>query len=173
MLMTQTKNYFFEDKRKIVAYVFNALSHPTPIKVQKTLYFIWAFYSGTYGNIDYNTESEFDMETRYPKYLFKPNFEAWKYGPVDNEVYSWEKSGEINKLDNSFDPKTAQEREIKSFIDDMISQVDAVNDFGLVSRSHEDLAYRESYKEGVNHSLIDSNKIKRDYVEYVKKQSDI
>ena len=27
------------------------LDHPTPLKIQKTMYLLWAFYAATYGDI--------------------------------------------------------------------------------------------------------------------------
>ncbi|WP_125589894.1 type II toxin-antitoxin system antitoxin SocA domain-containing protein [Companilactobacillus jidongensis] len=171
--MIKTKEYFFNDKKELVSYIYNALSNPTPIKLQKTLYFLWAFYAATYGNIDYNVASEFKEEEVYPKYLFDAQFEAWKYGPVDNDVYSWNKSDSIENFDNSFVPKTVQDKEIKLFMDDIISQVDNVNDFGLVERSHKDQAYKNVYNPNELPTDMDYNQIKKDYISYVEQQSKI
>lgn len=173
MLMTKTKKYFFDDKKELVSYIYKALSNPTPIKLQKTLYFVWAFYAATYGNIDYDTESEFKEEDTYPLYLFKANFEAWKYGPVDNDVYSWNKSDVINNFTESFVPETTQDKEIKLFLDDIISQVDNVNDFCLVERSHKDKAYKSVYNDNELHTSMNNNDIKRDYIHYVEQQAKI
>jgi len=175
-----TADYVFDDKKEIVSYVYNSLSNPTPIKLQKAIYFLWAFYSATYGNIDYD-DSEFNENDKYPKNLFKPEFEAWKYGPVDNEVYSWYKGNEIEDFENKFEEKFAsksinpesRDKEIKLFMDDLIKQIDSVNDFGLVSRSHEDSAYNSAYRENENHTPMDAESIKKDYLGYVRKQSEI
>jgi len=173
-MMIEKTEYVFNDKRDIVAYLYKSLSDPTPIKLQKSLYFLWAFYAATYGNIDYDSKSEFQSEKRYPNYLFKPDFEAWKYGPVDNEVYRWDKQNEIKDFDNNFDTENdSQKHQIKLFMDDLISQIDSVNDFGLVNRSHEDKAYQEAYEENTEHIPMNPEFIKRDYIEYVKKQSEI
>lgn len=173
MLMTKTRECFFDDKKELVSYIYNSLSNPTPIKLQKTLYFVWAFYAATYGNIDYNVASEFKEEETYPKYLFNAKFEAWKYGPIDSDVYSWDKSDYIEKFKNSFSPATPQDREIKLFIDDIISQVDNVNDFGLVERSHRDKAYKDVYNNQESHTSMNNDEIKRDYISYVKQQTKV
>ena len=172
--------YVFNDKRDIVSYIYNSLTDATPLKLQKTLYFLWAFYAATYGNIIYDANSEFDDETKYPKELFKPAFEAWRYGPVDNEVYGWDKSNKIKDFDNKFGNKfnkksdfNAQDKEIKLFMDDLINQIDSINDFGLVNRSHEDSAYKDVYKDGGSHIDMIPEEIKKDYIAYVKKQSEI
>lgn len=176
-----TSEYVFENKENLVSYIYHKLSDPTPIKLQKAMYFLWAFYAATYGNIDYNQDSEFNSEEKYPRELFKPAFEAWRYGPVDNDVYSWDKTGRISGFKNKFQAKfddenvekTSQDREIKLFMDDLLKQIDSVNDFGLVNRSHEDSSYKKVYKDGYNHIEMNPEDIKKDYVGYVKKQSEI
>jgi len=176
-----TEEYVFNNKEDIVSYVYHSLSNPTPIKLQKTLYFLWAFYSATYGNIVYDKNSEFDSDARYPKNLFKPEFEAWRYGPVDNQVYSWDKGNVIETFRNNFQNKfdknnrsdNSQDMEIKLFMDDLIKQIDLVNDFGLVDRSHEDKAYKAAYKEGAYHVPMNPEAIKEDYLGYVKHQAEI
>ena len=80
----------FENVIDLAGYAKNRLENPTPLKIQKTLYFLWAFYSATYGNIKYDSDekSEFDLQDgAYPPELFEPDFEAWRYGPVINKVY--------------------------------------------------------------------------------------
>ncbi len=61
----------------------------TPLRLQKTLYFIFAFYGATLGQLNSENEgdSKFEGSSDYPKYLFKENFEAWQYGPVLRSIY--------------------------------------------------------------------------------------
>jgi len=158
--------YVFDDKKDIVSYVYNSLANPTPIKLQKTLYFLWAFYSATYGNIDYN-DSEFDSDKKYPEYLFKPEFEAWRYGPVDNTVYRWDKENKIKKIENEYLDFDQQNKEIKLFMDDLIKQVDSTGDFGLINRACKDKSYVDAYNKAIR-SKIESNSIKEDYLAYMQ-----
>jgi len=138
------------------------------------MYFLWSFYSATYGNIDYN-DSEFDENYKYPKNLFKPDFEAWKYGPVDNDVYYWYKSNEINNFENKFEENfndknqepSSCDKEIKLFMDDLIKQVDSTGDFGLINRACKDKSYVDAYNKAIR-SKIESDSIKEDYLAYMQ-----
>lgn len=165
--------YVFDNKKDIVAYVCHMLKNVTPIKLQKSLYFLWGFYAATYGNIDYSAKSELKDEEQYPKYLFEPAFEAWKYGPADNKVFAWDKSNQIETFDNNFEVNTPQKKDIDLFMRDLLKQIDSVNDFGLVSRSHQDKAYKSVYKPNSQHLRMDPAQIKSDYVGYVNEQSKI
>lgn len=173
----KNNQYFFKDKKELVSYLIKKLSNPTPLKIQKSLYFLWAFYAATYGNIDYKEETDFNLQDRYPRELFEAQFEAWRYGPVISEIYEdykyrKEDLENFSKRDRSMQ-LTENEREVFGFIDDLISQIDHVNDFGLVKRSHQDTAWKNAFKEGQFHSKMDNQEIKRDYIEYVKQQSKI
>lgn len=171
------KSYVFEDVNKLAGYIKNKLSNPTPLKIQKSLYFLWAFYSATFGNLssDNKENGEFGLQPSYPKELFKPDFEAWRYGPVINSVYAAYKKNTIIGLDDkqlrnemNFDEKSEfNKKEIISFINDLLEQVDDVNDFGLVQRSHEDSAWKNAYEEGHDHCKMSSDEIKENYLKYL------
>lgn len=165
--------YAFNDITVLIAHLKRKLNNATPLKIQKSLYFLWAFYSATYGNIDYSSETDFDSQPKYPEYLFKANFEAWKYGPVLNEVYHNNKDKKYENLEDSYIPNNETEKEILSFIDDLLSQVNDINDFSLVARSHEDSAWKKAYDPNGCHCQMDNETIKKDYIEYVKNQSEI
>ena len=76
----------FQNKTDLVNHLFAKLETPSPIKIQKTVYLLFAFYGATYGQLKTNPPTE--LETiNYPRYLFKPNFEAWYYGPVDLDIH--------------------------------------------------------------------------------------
>lgn len=84
--MEINKEYIFEDKNDLVNYLLYKLNLPSQLKIQKTLYLLFAFYGATYGKlINEENNSELDSNN-YTPFLFKPNFQAWKYGPVDYDV---------------------------------------------------------------------------------------
>ena len=58
------------------------------------------------------------------------------------------------------------EKDVWSFIDDMIAQIDPINDFGLVARSHQDSAWKKAYKAGQSHCPMNEEEIIKDYKEY-------
>ena len=178
--MTETagkKNakFVFDNVIDLAGYLEYRLDNPTPLKIQKTLYFLWAFYSATYGNIQYSTDdqSEFDLQDgAYPPELFEPDFEAWRYGPVINKVYAAYKGDKIKKLNsNEIQDKIStgesEKREVLLFINNLVDQINEVNDFGLVQRSHKDKAWKDAYNENEQHCKIDSNQIKQDYINYI------
>lgn len=168
--MSKVRTYFFDNTEDLVKYIKSKLSNPTPLKIQKSLYFLWAFYAATYGRIDYSVNSEFQT-TRYPKLLFKGDFEAWKYGPVLSNIYAENKYDDIAASEHKTPPAdTPEAKNVWSFIDDMLDQIDPVNDFGLVARSHEDSAWKKAYKPDQRHCKMDQNEIIKDYIGYVNEQ---
>ncbi|EAO75295.1 conserved hypothetical protein [Streptococcus agalactiae COH1] len=60
----------FSEKDFLVNFLYKLLDNPTQIKVQKTLYLLFAFYGATYGNLDKDEDNEFS-DQNYPKQLFK------------------------------------------------------------------------------------------------------
>lgn len=164
------RKYFFNEAEELVSYLEAKLDNPTPLKIQKSLYFLWSFYAATYGSIDYSQQNDFSGISKYPKRLFPATFEAWKYGPVLNNGCAKNKHKNV-KHDFKKAPKDKMEKDVWVFIDDLISQINPVNDFGLVTRSHQDKAWQSAYKEGKLHSKIKEEDIIRDYKEYVEEQS--
>lgn len=121
----------------------------TPIKMQKALYFCFAYWAGfvNKGKIDGQLENENEV-------LFDDKFEAWSYGPVVPTVYFNERSAmffrtkeeeqnavstvELVMQDNSF---------LKETIDSLLQDVFEVSDFKLVSLSHVDKSWQNHYHE--------------------------
>ena len=65
-------SYVFQNKTDLVNHLFAKLETPSPIKIQKTFYLLFAFYGATYGQLKTNPPTE--LETiNYPTYLFKEN----------------------------------------------------------------------------------------------------
>lgn len=168
------KDVVFTDKDLLVNYVYNKLDNPTLIKVQKTLYLLFAFYGATYGMIDNEIDDEFEGQT-YAKRLFDADFEAWRYGPVEIEVYKKQKSGDYELADDVKIPRSAAEwNNIMSFIDDIINQTNKINDFGLVDRTHQDNAWANKFQEGISHIKMDNSEIIKEYLErYVKAPANV
>lgn len=169
-------NYVFDNLNVLAGYIKKRLTNPTPLKIQKSLYFLWAFYSATYGNIssDDNKNGEFGLQPRYPKYLFNADFEAWQYGPVINSVYADYKNNRIIEVGSdelkssmNFEDSGQQNKvEILSFINNLLDQIDDVNDFGLVRRTHQDSAWKDAFNDSELHCKMDSEQIKNDYIRY-------
>lgn len=154
-----TDTVFFNDKTTLVNHILFKIDINSSIRVQKLLYLLYAYYGATYGSI--NNQEGFEEFEPYPARLFKANFEAWQYGPVDSDVWSSYKYGQYKPVE--YNAKTPQEKNIILFLDDLIKQTNEINDFGLVERTHQDKVWSDNYKEGQRHISIDSDSIIKEY----------
>ncbi len=147
-------NTIFEKKKDIKDYIIGKYAEKyetkiSPIKLQKTLYFLFANWGGFARGLNKTDKNE--LGEKIPEYLFEPNFEAWKYGPVDCDVYSNYKIASMfgygnynttNSLD-SIDSK--YKSMVIPFIDNIINQAFEISDFSLVDISHRDECWKNSY----------------------------
>lgn len=162
------KEYFFSSLDEVVSFLFNLKENISPIKLQKSLYFLFAYYGATYGSVNKAEieEEKVEVDKTYPKYLFPAKFEAWKYGPVIREVYS------KNKAKEYFGSKPAEDLDVDviKYLEELFEQMDKVSDFTLVERSHMDKSWKDAFEEGDEFSdeIIDNDKIIEEYLsEYV------
>ena len=129
------------------------------MKLQKGLYFLFAFYINTYSIKPENGIIETD--TNFPKYLFQADFEAWAYGPVIRDVYLKFKNKEFTPRQYSF---SKEDKEIEIFINDVMGMVLKKSDFALIDRVHEDLAWQKAYQKQ-KCSILDIKDIEAKYLE--------
>ena len=162
--MAQDLNPIFDSPVTIANYLYSLKSDISPIKLQKALYFLFAYYGGVYFNHDNEGESEGVIE---PKTLFNAEFEAWKYGPVIREIYRLNKHGELGNDDEVQIAVDAlnQYPEEKMFIDNLFNQIDSVSDFSLVERSHQDDIWERNYNTNLNKKIMDNFEIIIEYQE--------
>src|SRR5699024_5614227 len=110
-------------------YLYSQYNELTPIKLQKGLYFLYAYYGATYGETKMSEGVLEEDFTSFPKRLFDEDFEAWTYGPVIRGVWQKQKTGyykgETPKL-------TGVKKEIILFINELFDQIYSVSDFSLV-----------------------------------------
>lgn len=143
-----------KQKKDILYFLFNDLDNEdilTPIRLQKYLYFAYAMWFTKQKNLNISYEDCTE--------LFNNNFEAWKFGPVDVEVYNAYKNNcmpdeKINSLST----------EHTNFLMDVWNRLRPYNDFQLVSISHNDQAWLNNYNE---RELFHSNKM---LTEEIKKE---
>lgn len=150
-LVEYLKYSYYQKKNQII----------TPIKLQKTLYFLYAFWA-KYVNIainDNNNETDFQNKSDD---LFNSNFKAWAYGPVDEAVYRdfKNKTSYEQLIVDSFIRST--ELEVLEFINSFSVKLFNTSDFGLVDLSHRDKCWINHYKAGVSAS-ISGEEIKLEY----------
>lgn len=145
------KNYVFDNVDTLVTFLLYKYKNLSPLKLQKGLYFLYAFYSGMYADVqNSNTEYNQDASCPFPRELFPAQFEAWTYGPVIREVYFKNKRRDYENLLQSFDVENEFKNipngeEIKKFIEDLFQKIYSVSDFALVDKSHSDIAWKEAF----------------------------
>lgn len=135
----------------------------SPIKLQKSLYFLFAYWGGIVRkSIIYPLSVEENFSS-YDEYLYDATIEAWVYGPVIPEVYH-----EPNILKyfnaNIFEGK----EKIKEFVDGLLEELFDVSDFTLVEISHNDKSWKENFNRS---SQYHNNEIPKEDIleEYVSK----
>lgn len=139
------REYYFDSVDVLVNYILYKFPTISPLKLQKYLYFLFAFYAGTY---PVGEEIGVKEQTyNFPNYLFKGEFEAWVYGTVIREVYQKNKNGGYQGEEYNFGGSPI-DKEIKKFIDDIGSMVMKRSDFALVDGNHEDKSWKKAITKG-------------------------
>lgn len=135
----------------------------SPIKLQKSLYFLFAYWGGIVRKSTLYPLSVEENFSYYDEYLYDATIEAWVYGPVVPEVYH-ESNISTFYNENIFKGK----EKVKEFIDGLLNELFDVSDFTLVEISHNDSAWKRNFSHS---SQFHNNEIpKEDIVEeYVAK----
>ena len=144
------KNAFFEAK-VLANYInhfykknINSTGNVSDIVLQKTLYFLFAYWGGfiRQGILDNNQEIE-----GQPEYLYNDKIEAWTYGPVLPEIYKLRKQ-ELLFVDNAeeeIENVFGENLFMKDIIDGLLSDILKVDPFRLVTISHMDKCWKNNY----------------------------
>ena len=92
----------------------------------------------------------------YNKPLFKSSFEAWKYGPVNREIYDeYKKYGSMEIPESEGYIPTGKKFE-KELIESVWKSLRSYDAFELVQLTHEEAPWKESIGKNKN---IDNNDI--------------
>lgn len=165
------KNNYLTDIKNIIGLMKEEIEDISPLRLQKTLYFLFAYYGASYGQLSKSEDYKLsgNESLNLPNYLFEVEFEAWQYGPVIREVYKDNKYNdsykelEFSMNDFNIEDKTMK-KEITEYLREIIRSTYKVSDFGLVERSHED---EEWNKNIANQSEMDNDLIIKEYIEVV------
>ena len=140
----------------------------SPLKLQKSLYFCFAYWGGFVrkGKIA-PSSSEIDLKD-FNEYLFDADFEAWIYGPVVPIVYrnfKIDKMDEEKAIEFEIELKKKYNGILYSFISGLINDLIDANDFDLVDISHKDNAWKNNYnpEEYSHHNTINMEDIIYEY----------
>ena len=140
----------------------------SPLKLQKSLYFCFAYWGGFVRKGKKSPESAEINLKEFNEYLYDEDIEAWIYGPVVPSVY---RNFKIDKVDE----EKAKEFEIELkkkyngilyvFISGLLSDLIEANDFDLVDISHKDNAWKNNYnpEEKTHNNIINKEDIINEY----------
>lgn len=141
------------DARKLACYIMDDYKQNSDnsgdissIKLQKALYFLFAFWGGFIQKSE-DGQVEEDYK-KYNKYLFYNRIEAWTYGPVIPDVYYAIKNGEITKYrsKNPLHEIFCDDEFIYDNINSILKDIYEISDFKLVAISHDDECWKNKYK---------------------------
>lgn len=119
----------------------------SPIKLQKSLYFLFAYWGHFIKSNKENKDSVEVDYSNYSEFLFNDRIEAWTYGPVVPNVFIAEKNGWLDSFEADKYLESETDRVKKEFIDNLLNQIFEIDDFGLVRLSHEDECWKRNYVE--------------------------
>lgn len=156
------KEFYFDSVDMLISHLLYKYEELSSLKLQKNLYFLFAFYSGNYQVEEKEGISEISYS--YPRYLFNAGFEAWTYGPVIREVYNKNKNSGYSAKKFEFDMNSTVDKEISNFIDDVSEMIMNKSDFALVDRSHEDQVWKNAIAQG-NSTTMKKEDIESEYRE--------
>ena len=137
------------DARTLACYIgdkYKGFSHGkeiSNIKLQKSLYFLLAFWGGFIrkGTLK---DTETDVST-ISDILFSNEIQAWVYGPVVVDVYHARKNNCLNEYREDLGATFEIIPMLKDTIDSLLEDIFAVADFKLVSTSHEDMSWQNHF----------------------------
>lgn len=135
------------DARTLACYIMdyykknNYTNEISPLKLQKALYFCFAYWGGFIRKNNDFSDSTKEITFNYSEILFDNRIEAWVYGPVVPDVYH-EKNIDNYRKEDIFDGKFY----IQEFINNVLDDVLSTNDFRLVEVSHNDKCWKRNFK---------------------------
>lgn len=162
---------FIFDKYNLASFLCNEYFNKTnaeitPIKLQKGLYFLYAFWGGkilsAQGISKEDTEDD-DRYGNYCPYLFDAHFMAWKYGPVEHDIYKWYKYEDKKPYNPTLEVLRDKDYEIEivRYVREFTGRIFATSDFGLVDLSHEDKCWQRCVE--LPDSKMNNNEILKEY----------
>ncbi|MGN7456362.1 Panacea domain-containing protein [Paenibacillus pasadenensis] len=147
----------------VANYLYGKKPDISPLKLQKSLYFLFAYHGAYYTEEAEEGVLEGSIASQN-KYLFNAEFQAWKFGPVIREVYFRDRDGLYGSPEEIAEANIVigQNPEAKKFIDELFEQIDAVSDFTLVDRSHEDWVWKKAFAKNQS-TPMNSDEIIKEY----------
>lgn len=141
---------YFENAKVLAEHLKYKEPNISPLRLQKTLYFLFAFYGGIFGGRE-----------GYPKYLFEEDFEAWGFGSVLRSIYEGNGEGKIQEKE--YKAQNYKDERVLEMIDQAVLSINELGDFQLVDRNQQDRAWKSAKKENEVYGLMSKDEIIKDY----------
>ena len=130
------------DAKELACYISNYYKEKfqhdiTPIKLQKSLYFCFAYWGGF---VQKSKLPNTEITINKSDWLYGQDIEAWVYGPVVPEVYHEQN---LSQFDNSNLFKDNED--VMEFINGVLDDILKVSDFKLVEVSHMDNCWKNNF----------------------------
>ena len=109
----------------------------SPIKLQKSLYFCFAYWGGF---VRKSKLADTEITINKSEWLFAENIEAWVYGPVVPDVYH-----EDNLMSNQNENLFCGNEDVQEFVNGVLDDILNVSDFKLVEVSHSDNCWKKNF----------------------------
>ena len=134
------------DSKQLACYVSDSYRERygkkiSEIKLQKTMYFLFACWGGFIAKNKLGAEERLN----YSKYLYKDRIEAWVYGAVLPNIYSLSKKNKLEDYRVSEEELFEGKEFVKETIDSIMYDLFELSDFKLVSLSHEDNSWKNNF----------------------------
>lgn len=136
------------------------------IKLQKTLYFLFAFWGGFVRKSHEADPESVEEIIQEDECLFNNKIEAWVYGPVVPDVFVAFKTKTIEQLYKGEELLFSGTNPlVKNTIDGMLDDILPISDFKLVSISHEDKCWSNNFDvlQTKHHNEIQKEDIIKEY----------
>lgn len=137
----------------------------SPIKVQKGLYFLFAFWGGLIMDGKSNQNEISEIINDLDSHLFNSNFEAWAYGPVDYGIYNDFKTNKNFNEEDAILFIDELDEFTKDYIISTTNRIFNSGDFGLVDLSHQDECWKKHFNRNIHpcHNPIGGEEIINEY----------
>lgn len=152
--------HLFDDVHFVAAYVKSGYPEMDPCRLQNTLYFLFVLYGAEMAEQQKNNP-EYDGSQ---KYLFPPAFYVYNGGVKVPEVdeQGWDGYKEPGDLFIAVQ-HMEQYPSVKAYIDSLLSDLDGISIFKLITKATIDDCWQDAYKEDAKR--IDPDKAIREYME--------
>lgn len=148
------KKTVFDNVLDLAGYIKGQTADPSLARINYSLYFLWSYYAGTFGNlgaVPEDTPESLIEPLTFPEMLFEPKFFNAQFGPTDleiNEAYNSDQIPEVTAADlrKSMHLNDFGTENIITFIDNYLKQLEEVDEYELITLAMTDPVVQNSLR---------------------------